>query len=59
MVGFMRRVTEAQLKEKIAKLYQQREKIHLLSANCRKSVEPYVLEEYIKKILDLANEKDI
>ncbi len=50
---------KAQLKDKLSNLYKQREKIQLLSANCRKSVEPYVLEEYIKKILDLANEKDI
>lgn len=46
------------LKEKITSLYQQRDKIHLLSDNCRKSVEPYVLEEYIRNCLDLANEKN-
>ncbi|MCB9802592.1 glycosyltransferase family 4 protein [Candidatus Nomurabacteria bacterium] len=47
------------LKKKIINLYQQREKIHLLSENCRKSVQAYLLEQYIKKILDLADEKNI
>lgn len=47
------------LKEKIASLYQQRDQIHLLADHCRQSVKPYIVTEYIKKILDLANAENI
>lgn len=43
------------LNQKILSLYKQREKINSLSDRCRQSVAPYVLENYIARLLDIIN----
>jgi len=45
-----------QLNKKIASLYQQRDKIKLMADNCRRSIAKYNIDNYVDKILHLANE---
>ena len=44
------------LNKKIISLYNQRDKLHLLTDNCHQSVKPYLLDNYIDKVLSLINE---
>jgi len=43
------------LSKKITSIHRQRDKLGNLADNCHRSVEPYLLEKYIEKVLDLAN----
>ncbi|MBT6691476.1 glycosyltransferase [Candidatus Parcubacteria bacterium] len=45
-----------ELNKKIISLYKQRDKIKLMSENCRRSVAKYNIDNYTEKILELANE---
>ena len=44
------------LNKKIMSLYQQREKIALMTDNCRHSVQKYTIDKYVNKILTNINE---
>ena len=44
-----------ELNKKIVSLYKQRDKIKLMSDNCRHSIAKYNVDNYIDKVLELAN----
>ncbi len=46
----------ATLNKKIEGLYQQREKLKLMAAQCQRSVEPFYIDNYVSQILELAND---
>lgn len=47
------------LKNKIISLHQNRDQIRLLNDNCHRSVNAYLLSNYIEKILSLVHEKTV
>lgn len=44
------------LNKKIIGLYKQREKIKLMAAQCQRSVEPFYVDNYVNRVLELINE---